>query len=207
VSDEGAGIGTEDLEHIFEPFYTKKKMGRRSGTGLGLAVVWNTIQEHGGTVTVSSDERGSTFTLFLPATQQTTKCEEQFHTDTDQDPCHSILVVDDEEQLRDIASQMLTALGYEVDCAISGEDAVDKVRDKSYALILLDMQMEPGINGLEAFRRLRSIRRKQKAVVTSGYAENEDVVQTLQLGALNFLKKPYSMEELKSTIGQALNEV
>ena len=202
VSDNGPGISPEDINHIFEPFYSKKVMGR-SGTGLGLAVVWNTIQEHGGTVVVESREgKGTTFTIYLPVTSEngTTKETSGF---IDLQGTGKILVVDDEALQRDISTQILTHLGYEVVTVENGEKALDYLRQNAVDLVLLDMIMDPGMDGLQTFSEIIKIRPGQKTILVSGYSESEKVGIALELGAAKFLQKPFSIKSL----GLAIKEV
>lgn len=205
VKDNGIGIPEKDLEHIFEPFYTKKVMGL-SGTGLGLAVVWNTVVDHGGTIQVESGARGTRFDLYFPASAQPVALEKKAAgTEWLKGGGEKILVVDDEPQQRDIASRMLRMLGYDVTTSVSGEDAVNSIRQDRADLVLLDMLMEPGINGRETYARMLELRPGQKAVIVSGFSESDEVLQARELGVRGFLKKPYSMEQLGCTVKEALN--
>jgi DNA-binding NtrC family response regulator len=114
------------------------------------------------------------------------------------------LVVDDDRQQREIADQVLTQLGYQVETVPSGEDAVQYLAENSIDLLLLDMIMDPGINGKETYKRILTICPGQKAVIVSGFAESDDVKETLELGAGGFIKKPYSIDQLARTINDAL---
>jgi len=116
VEDTGPGISDTDLKHIFEPFYTKKVMGRRRGTGLGLAVVWSTMEDHNGKITVESSEKGTCFELYFPISREKRIVQpDSASTEKLTGNSEHILVVDDEPQLRDIACQILRQLGYRVD--------------------------------------------------------------------------------------------
>ncbi len=202
VSDNGPGISPEDINHIFEPFYSKKVMGR-SGTGLGLAVVWNTIQEHGGTVVVESREgKGTTFTIYLPVTSENGATKETSGF-IDLQGTGKILVVDDEALQRDISAQILTHLGYEAVTVESGENALDYLRQNAVDLVLLDMIMDPGMDGFQTFSEIIKIRPGQKTILVSGYSESEKVGIALKLGAARFLQKPFSIKSL----GLAIKEV
>ncbi len=201
VQDTGIGISAEDIDRIFEPFYTKKVMGR-SGTGLGMAVVWGTVKDHRGYIDVKSDVgQGATFTLYFPVTR------EQAHFHAEQPSLseyvgkgEKILIVDDVEEQRVIATQMLTTLGYQVESVCSGEAAVEYIKTAEVDLLLLDMIMEPGIDGMETYRRVVEVRPGQKAVIASGYSETERVREAMKLGAGAYLKKPYTLVNL----GQAV---
>ena len=202
VTDTGKGISEKDLEHIFEPFYTKKVMGI-SGTGLGLAVVWNSVLDHGGTVQVESSAQGTSFLLYFPVSAGEVRPKEtNSGIEGLKGSGETILVVDDEPLQRDIASRMLQVLGYACVCAGSGEKAVAYLQENRVDLVLLDMLMDPGINGRQTFERIIRIHPYQKAVIASGFSESEEVKMTQRLGARGFIKKPYSIEQL----GRALKE-
>ncbi len=201
IADSGSGIASEDIEHIFEPFYTKKKFGH-SGTGLGLAVVWNTVLEHQGFIDVRQPGQGSVFELYFPATANDVIPDNSTeHPDLTGTGEH-ILVVDDEEPIRALAKKMLTTLGYRVSLAASGEEAIDFVRKNNVDLLLLDMLMEPGINGYQTYQQIKVFRPDQRALIASGFSESSDVQQTQQLGAGAYIKKPYTLDEL----GQAIKK-
>lgn len=205
VRDAGPGISDEDLTHIFEPFYTKKVMGR-SGTGLGLAVVWNTVEEHKGRIFVESSEKGTHFQLYFPVSKENEIVQfTDDRTEAFTGNNEHILVVDDEPQLRDIASKMLQSLSYRVDSVCSGELAVKFVKENPVDLIVIDMLMEPGMNGRQTYEKILQLYPKQKAIVVSGFSENDDVKAMLQLGAGGFIKKPYLMENLGQAVKEALN--
>lgn len=204
IADDGPGIGDEDLKHIFEPFYSKKVMGK-SGTGLGLTVVWNSVQDHGGTIFVESQKEKTVFTLYFPATRSRTKGKtEPLDIAGLQGHGEKILVVDDEEQQRDIAGKLLTHLGYQVDCVESGEKAVEYIRVNEPDLIVLDMIMEPGMNGRRTYEEITGIRPGQKAIVASGFSENEEVKKVQALGAKTFIKKPYTLHQIGLSVQDAL---
>ncbi len=203
VRDTGAGISEKDLEHIFEPFYTKKEMGR-SGTGLGLAVVWNTMEDHAGKVFVKSSKQGTRFQLYFPANNDTPPSPLNHRQPEEvMGNKEHILVVDDESTLRDLAGKMLENLGYEVDSVSSGELAVRFLKDTPVDLVMLDMLMDPGMNGRQTYTEILKLHPTQKAIIVSGFSESEDVKATLKLGAGGFIKKPYSISEL----GQAVKGV
>lgn len=210
VTDDGSGIEPDDVQHIFEPFYTKKKMGR-SGTGIGLSVVWNSMQDHSGTVTVRSDYGGTTFTLFFPliaegCSQLPSDEEIQLIDITEELMGHgeSLLVVDDELHQREITLQIIKELGYQGDSIDSGEGAVMLVEKKSFDLLLLDMVMDPGMDGLQTYATISRFKPEQKALIISGFSESEKVEQILSLGVSGFLKKPYTLKQLAVVIKNAL---
>jgi signal transduction histidine kinase/CheY-like chemotaxis protein len=202
IADNGPGISPNDVNHIFEPFYSKKVMGR-SGTGLGLAVVWNTVQEHGGIVVVKSVVgHGTTFTIYLPVTMESSVTKETSGF-VDLRGNGKILVVDDEALQRDISEQTLTHLGYEVVTAESGESALDYLRDHCVDLVLLDMLMDPGIDGLQTYTEIIKLHPEQKTIIISGFSKSVKVKFAMELGVAKFLKKPFSIKSL----GMAVKDV
>ena len=206
VSDDGTGISSEDLERIFEPFYTKKFMGR-SGTGLGLAVVWNVVQDHKGYIDVTSDPDGTTFELFFPISREDISTTDLSTSLKDfQGNEQRILVIDDTESQRHICCKMLEAFGYKAKAVASGEEAIEYLKENTADLILLDMIMDPGINGRETYERIKKIHPNQKAIIVSGYAETDDVKKTKKLGAGQFIKKPLTLEKLGIAIKQELEK-
>ena len=197
VSDTGEGIHEADLKRIFEPFYTKKVMGR-SGTGLGLAVAWGTVKDHHGYINVQSEEgKGSTFTLYFPVTREDITAEAVAVAISEyMGSGKSILVVDDVKEQRDLAAGMLRTLNYNVSSVSSGEAAVAYMKEHKVDLIVLDMIMDPGMVGLDTYRSILSIRPKQKAIIVSGFSETERVKAAKALGSGAYVRKPYIKEKL-----------
>jgi two-component system, cell cycle sensor histidine kinase and response regulator CckA len=203
VTDTGKGIPADDLNKVFEPFYTKKKMGR-SGTGLGLAIVWGTVKDHAGYIDIQSTEgKGSIFTLYFPATREVMKGDTQ-KIPLEQYMGHgeSVLVVDDVKEQRQVATDMLMELGYKVHAVHSGEDAVEYLKGNRTDILVLDMIMDPGIDGLETYKRVLEINPEQKAIIVSGYSETERVMEAQRLGAGTYVKKPY----MKERVGVAIRD-
>ncbi|MDJ0621656.1 MAG: PAS domain S-box protein [Desulfocapsaceae bacterium] len=203
IKDSGVGIPEENKAQIFEPFYTKKVMGK-SGSGLGMAVVWGTVKDHKGYIDVQSEEgRGATFHLYFPATRDVLATRPKL-ADIDEyfGNGERILVVDDLQTQLDIAKSILTRLGYNVDTVTSGEEALAFLADNTIDLIILDMIMNPGIDGLDTYRQISKIRPQQKVVIATGYSETSRVAEAQQMGASRLIKKPYSMH----TIGQVIQE-
>ena len=206
VEDQGIGISNEDLEQIFEPFYTKKVMGK-SGTGLGMAVVWGTVKDHSGYIDAKSREgTGTTFTLYFPATRDTPKeAADTWSLDDHLGNGETVLVVDDVAEQRDIAASMLEKLGYRAKTVASGEAALEHLAKNPVDLLVLDMIMEPGIDGLETYQRILEIRSGQKAVIASGFAETDRVRKAQALGAGAYLKKPYRLESMAEAVRTTLD--
>ncbi len=205
VSDTGSGISEQDLVRIFEPFFTKKMMGR-SGTGLGMAVVWGAVKDHNGYIDVKSTKGiGTTFTLYFPVTRENT-------LDNKKEPSilaymgsnETILVVDDIEEQRTIASKMLTRLGYSVVTAPGGEAAIEYMKESSADLLILDMIMEPGIDGLDTYKEILKLHPDQKAVIASGFSATDRVREVQRMGAGAYIKKPYTMEKIGMVVKELL---
>jgi len=206
VSDTGVGIPSGDIEKIFEPFYTKKVMGR-SGTGLGMAVVWGTAKDHKGFIDVQSSEgKGTTFTLYFPITRQKLAKRQSLVSIEDyRGNGAAIIVVDDVKEQREIASGMLRELGYSVTSFPSGLEAVGHMRNNSADLLVLDMIMDPGIDGLDTYKRILQLHPGQKAIIVSGFSETERVREAQRLGARSYIKKPYTLDELGVAVRAALD--
>jgi CheY-like chemotaxis protein len=168
----------------------------RSGTGLGLTVVWNTLQEHDGYIDLSTDAQGTAFSLYFPITREAIPDSGGISAEDYGGEGQTVLVVDDQPQQRDIISAILTHLGYRVDAVSSGEAAVEYVKDQPVDLLVLDMIMDPGINGRETYERILELRPGQKAVIASGYAMTEEVKAAQKMGAGRYIKKPFTVEGL-----------
>ena len=203
IGDKGIGIDPDDLNRIFEPFYSRKSLGR-SGTGLGMAVVWGTVQDHGGYIDVRSMiGRGTVFTLYFPLTREIpTVKSEPLPLQAYMGQGETILVVDDIETQREIAAGLLRKLNYHVVTAASGEDAVAYLEAHQCDLIVLDMIMDPGMDGLDTYRRIIERHPGQKAIIASGFSETKRVREAQELGAGVYVKKPYLLEK----IGVAVRE-
>ena len=179
----------------------------RSGTGLGMAVVWGTVKDHRGYIDVQSNEgKGTTFTLYLPITRQEQAEDESLQSIEDyQGNGASILVVDDVKEQREIASGMLKQLGYSVITVSSGEEAVDYMKERSADLLILDMIMDPGIDGLETYRRILKLHPGQKAMLMSGFSETNLVKEAQRLGAAVYVRKPYTFDQFGLAVKTALH--
>ena len=206
VSDDGSGISSDDLERIFEPFYTKKIMGR-TGTGLGLAVVWNTIQDHRGYIDVTSDENGTIFELYFPITRDEISGKDlSLPIKEYKGNGEMILVVDDVESQREISCKMLDTLGYSTEAVSSGEEAIEYLKEHTVDLILLDMIMDRGINGRETYEGILKINPNQKAIIVSGYTETAEVKEAQKLGAGKYINKPLTLEKIGIAVKEELGK-
>jgi signal transduction histidine kinase/CheY-like chemotaxis protein len=205
VRDDGVGMDSEEARRIFEPFFSKKQLGR-SGTGLGMAVVWGSVKDHGGFLdVVTAPGEGTTVSVYLPATRAPASesgTAEPVAVGGDE----RILVVDDVEIQREIAAEILEPLGYTVAAVASGEAAVEWFdRGGEADLLVLDMIMDPGIDGLETYRRIARRRPGQRALISSGFSETERVREALAVGVAEYLKKPYTVSGLAQAVRRVLD--
>jgi signal transduction histidine kinase/ActR/RegA family two-component response regulator len=206
VSDAGGGISPDDIEKIFEPFYTKKVLGR-SGTGLGMAVVWGTVKDHKGHIDIESAiGTGTTITLFFPTTaEKIVETRPPVAMKEYMGKGESLLIVDDVKEQREITAKMLSELGYSVSSVASGEEAVTYLEKSSADLLVLDMYMGPGMDGLDTYRKALKFRQRQKAIITSGYAETWRVKEAQKLGAGTFIRKPFLLSDIGLAIRSELD--
>ena len=204
IADSGCGIPEEKLQRIFEPFFTTKE----SGSGLGLAMVYGIVQNHCGLVEVSSEVgRGTVFTLYFPCCRQPDKCHQHQTIGTVKRAKGRVLLVDDEEIVRNIAFKMLTRIGYEVVLTSDGQEAVDFYQDhhEEIDLVVVDMLM-PRMNGRDCFRRLREINPQVRAILSTGYSHNQSIQEVLDEGLLAYISKPFDLQEIASVVGSVLVE-
>jgi PAS domain S-box-containing protein len=205
VSDTGQGMSREIQTHLFEPFFTTKEQGR--GTGLGLASVYGYVKAHNGSIEVYSEEgQGSTFNIYLPLAETHPEKTDETANEPAQKGTGNILLVDDEETIRDITSQMLEDQGYKVITLANGLEAVNHYREhfREIDLVILDMIM-PKMNGHDAFIKMKEINPGVRALLSSGYSIQEEAQDLMNSGVRGFLQKPYRLAELTQLINQALS--
>lgn len=205
VTDNGNGIATQSKNHIFEPFYSEKELGR-SGTGLGLTIIWNTIRDHNGYINLATSKKGTRFDLYFPlsSNQNFQSISRRVMNDLIGNG-ERILVIDDEEFQREIARTTLKQLGYNVQTVGSGEEALEFVRSESFDLLVLDMVFETGMNGVDTFAAIKEIKPQQKALVTSGFFYLAEQARISSLGVNQYLHKPYSIAAMGRAICKALH--
>jgi len=206
VSDTGIGIPEEFQGRVFDPFFSRKRVGS-SGTGLGLAIVWGTVMDHSGFITLdSAQDKGTAFHIFLPMrdNQAASNLEKRSHEPV-RGQGQSVLVVDDIDNQRQIASEILTYLGYAVSFVESGEAAVHFLRERPVDLVMLDMLIPPGIDGLETYKRILEFRPGQKALIVSGYSQVERIDEARRLGLDQYLSKPYTLLNISEAVHKALS--
>ena len=210
ISDCGEGMTVEQLEHIFEPFYTTKEQGK--GTGLGLAMVFGFIQRSKGHINVESEQGiGSTFGLYLPRSNEVIQAVAVSREEAkggSAEGNETILVVDDEEALLELAEEFLLDLGYRVLTAGNGQQALDVLtREENIDLMISDVIMPGGINGYELAERVTADYPELKVLLASGYTEKITSSENHKRFSLNLLAKPYSQVELAQKVRQMLKRV
>ncbi len=204
VSDTGSGISEEVRGRIFEPFFTTKEPGK--GTGMGLAMVYGIMQNHSGFVEVGTAVgQGTTFTLYLPQAKQAVLTQEPAREEAPVRGSGKVLLVDDEELVRNVAARLLKHLGYEVEMASDGQDAADYYREhwREITLVILDMIM-PRMNGRECFHALQAINPEVKAILITGYDKNHGAQGILDEGVQGFVQKPFELNQFSKAIDQAI---
>ncbi|SLM28258.1 putative Blue-light-activated protein (Includes: Blue-light-activated histidine kinase; Response regulator) [Desulfamplus magnetovallimortis] len=209
ISDTGHGMDKETVQKIFEPFFTTKPIGK--GTGLGLASVYGIVKNYKGIIQCFSEvNRGTTFKIFFPAIANTR--EKQIHQ-SEEIPLHgnkdnrTILLVDDEESIRDFVSNTLKLFNYRFIGVSSGEDALKVYEKKQHMidLVILDISM-PGMGGYRCLKELLMEWPKCRVIISSGYSEENVIEKCIKIGALSYLSKPYTITDLLNAIRKALEK-
>jgi CheY-like chemotaxis protein len=180
----------------------------RSGTGLGLAVVWGTVKDANGYIDVHSEQgNGTSFILYFPVTRDAISAQQKSVALTQlMGRGESILVIDDAQEQRELATQILSNLNYKVESAASGEEALLYLKNNKVDIIVLDMIMDPGMDGLETYEKIINIRPQQKAIIVSGFSETDRVLKAQALGAGAYVKKPYIQEQIGLAIRKELDK-
>jgi two-component system, cell cycle sensor histidine kinase and response regulator CckA len=207
VSDTGEGMTEAVRNRIFEPFFTTKEHGK--GTGLGLAVVFGIVQTHKGFIDVKSEiGKGTTFKIYLPAPLSTVATEADIQDEIQIIPggTETLLVVEDEESLRNLLQIALTAKGYSVIPAIDGLEAVKTYKDqhKKIDLVFSDLGL-PGMGGMEGIKIIKSVNPGARIVVATGYLDPEIKIKLMKAGVKKFISKPYKIEEILKSIREVLD--
>jgi CheY-like chemotaxis protein len=205
VTDTGHGIEKDIMDKIFDPFFTTKQLGK--GTGLGLASVYGIVKGHDGYISCYSEkEQGTTFKVYLPATEAVHLNESPDIEEPVTGGTESILIVDDEEWIRDFASKILTEHGYGVSMASSGEEAIKSYsgKDTEIDLVILDIGM-PGMGGYKCLSEIINFDPSAKVIIASGYLINAQPANLLEAGAAGYIGKPYQVSELLKKVRTLLD--
>jgi PAS domain S-box-containing protein len=213
ITDHGQGIPKENLDKIFNPYFSTKKMGNKKGTGLGLSICHSIIKKHGGNVTVSSNVgKGTTLHLYLPSANSKIRDQRAVNTSEQEIPIFGegrILVMDDEEMIRKLARELLTYLGYEVDFATNGTEAVVRYRQalgskRPFDAVILDLTVKGGMGGKETIQELLKVDPHVIGIVSSGYCNDPEITDYGRYGFSGVVTKPYTMGELGEKLNQAI---
>ena len=199
IVDTGCGIPEKNLKRIFDPFFTSKDVGK--GTGLGLSVSHGIVEAHGGLIEVQSKVgEGSTFRVFLPltaASAEPAKVSEAVRMSA------RILIVDDEEIVIRSCLRILDGDEFQVESVQDGREALSKVEENSYDVMILDVMM-PNIDGLEVLRRVKETHPNVDVIMITGLSQIDTAVQAMKLGAFDYISKPFEPDELKLVVQRAL---
>ena len=208
ISDTGSGMDRKTIEHIFEPFFTTKGVGR--GTGLGLAIVYGIVKSHEGYIMCYSEPgQGTIFKIYFPVIEgdtTQTQAEVKRKKPVPRGGSETILLVDDEEMLRDVGKEILEKFGYTVLLARDGESALDLYRERgeNISLIILDLIM-PGMGGKRCLDELLKINPDVKVVIASGYSINCHARDALEAGAKAFVSKPFELKQILGVVREVLD--
>jgi PAS domain S-box-containing protein len=205
VNDNGVGMDAQILDRIYEPFFSTKGTG---GTGLGLTVVYGIVKANGGDIQVTSTPgRGARFDILLPARWAEEMAPEAARPENIKGQGQLVLLVDDEETLRDLGREILKRSGYRVETASGGAEAVEIFRSRAgeVSLVIVDMLM-PGMDGAETCRQLRALQPGVPILLSSGFSQEGIVEKLLREGPGDFLPKPYTMADLTRVVARVLAE-
>ena len=218
IEDQGPGIPEEDLIRIFDPYFSTKEMGAQKGMGLGLAVSDSIVKRHDGLITVESElGRGTTLSIYLPAASAESQAPGARRLEVDsqstivnrQSTIQRVLVMDDEEMVRKVIAALLGHIGYEVELAVDGVEAIEMYKGamesgKAYEAVILDLTNKVGMGGVEAIERLLKIDPDVKAVVATGYSSDPILSNFREHGFCGSLSKPFTLDELKTTLSEVV---
>jgi len=213
IMDHGIGIPEEHIANIFNPYFSTKDMGDQKGMGLGLSICHSIINKHGGKVNFSSTYgSGSVFHVFLPASKKPVSelnSEQENSALLNVTGSGSILVMDDEESIRDIAGAMLNSLGYNVVFAKNGDQAIDEYRKaldkgKPFNAVILDLTIRGGLGGTQTIKKLLGMDSRVKGIVSSGYSNDPAMADYKFYGFSGVVAKPYSIQELGQELAKVL---
>ena len=213
IEDQGPGIPEEDLIKIFDPYFSTKEMGTQKGMGLGLAVSDSIVKKHDGLITVESElGTGTTLYIYLPAS-----VKEIVEAAPVKKPVPEIsvtqggkiLVMDDEEVIRDVCNALLTHLGYNAEVAVEGVEAIEMYRnamesEKPFDMVILDLTNKVGMGGAETMAKLLEIDPDVKVIVATGYSTDPIISNFREHGFRSALPKPFTLDQLKTALHDAI---
>lgn len=211
VQDEGTGIDPKHLERIFEPYFTTKQ----TGSGLGLATSYSILKRHSGLITVDTEpDKGTTFTLYLPAaeTGQLSKKIPPAAITSTVEQCAAILVMDDDEMICEVTSEMLKDMGFSVKTAPDGKKAIELYKASMDAgmpfdVVIMDLTIPGGMGGVKAVKEIIALDPEARVVVSSGYADDPVMANHAEYGFRGILAKPYTMDNLQKILSKLLKMV
>ena len=207
IKDQGIGISKENLDKIFDPYFTTKEKGE----GLGLATAYSIITKHGGYITAESElGAGTAFSFFLPASEQDIATKGNGEEGDVVAGHGKILVMDDEIMIQEIACVMLNNIGYEVEIAANGEEALEQFRraheaGSPFDAVLLDLTVPGGMGGKELIEHLSAIDKEVKAIVSSGYSDDPVMADYRDYGFSGVVAKPYGIHKLRAVLHDVLH--
>jgi CheY-like chemotaxis protein len=203
IQDQGTGIPEDHLDKIFDPYFTTKQ----HGSGLGLTTTYTIIKKHGGYISVKSQMGvGTTFSIYLPASRGRLETKKVIAKETAAGQGR-ILIMDDEEIIRDVAGSMMLYLGYDVDFAKDGDEAIDRVRKAvesgiPFNIIIMDLTIPGGMGGKDAVQKILAIDPKIKAIASSGYSNDPIMAEFKKYGFSAIVPKPYKLEDVNNALQQ-----
>ncbi|MHB8810136.1 MAG: hybrid sensor histidine kinase/response regulator [Desulfobulbaceae bacterium] len=206
IQDQGVGIPWEVLTQVFDPYFTSKNMWNKKGLGLGLTVTYSIVKKHGGAIDIASRPgAGTTVTLYLPAMDRQIIAPRQSRPRKAPAVNKRILFMDDEEMLRNVTRSMLESLGYEVETACNGEEAIQlytaaKEAGLPFGVVIMDLTIKGGLGGRETIKRLRKFDPDVRAIVASGYSNDPVMANFRKHGFLDALNKPYQVRDLEKSL-------
>jgi len=205
IQDQGVGIPWEVLTQVFDPYFTSKNMWNKKGLGLGLTVTYSILKKHGGAIDIASrPDAGTTVSLYLPASDRQI-IDTQESRPRKAQAVKKILFMDDEEMLRNVTRSMLESLGYEVETACNGEEAIALYADAKgaglpFGAVILDLTIKGGLGGGETIKKLRELDPDIRAIVASGYSNDPVMADFRKHGFLDALSKPYQLRDLEKSL-------
>ena len=211
VKDEGEGISDENIKKIFDPYFTTKEKGPAKGSGLGLATCFSIIKKHDGHIFAESKlGEGSCFNILIPASNESSP-ELPHNTETPVTGEGNILIMDDEKMVRDVLGNMLICLGYNVEYSKTGEEAIKKYKQANkstnpFDCVILDLTVSKGMGGKEAITKLLNFDPEIKAIVTSGYSNDQTIANFKEFGFCGAIIKPIQITELSNTMINVLGQ-